>query len=274
MKLTLLISIFLILMSAYTPAFAAKAVQADLLQKYRPKMVLIQGGSYKMDYRSVSDDRNNGPVVEIKAFEIGETEVTQAQWRAVMGKDPDGLRFKGCDNCPVESVNYAEVQQYIKKLNQLTDEIYRLPTEAEWEYAARQGGKEITYPWGDEEPVCEPGAFNGARFDDRKDCNRKTTKGKGTVEVKAYQAHGGLYGMVGNVGEWTCSAYSMPYKKSKASSCSDGGNGHDWSDSDRYIAIRGGSWYMDWRGLRAAIRYSYKPTFGNGLVGFRLFRIR
>jgi formylglycine-generating enzyme required for sulfatase activity len=76
--------------------------------------------------------------VTLGNYFIGETEVTQSQWRKVMGSDPPGLKFKGCNDCPVEGINWNEAQMFISKLNSINEGTrYRLPTEAEWEYAAR-----------------------------------------------------------------------------------------------------------------------------------------
>ncbi|MFZ4476292.1 MAG: formylglycine-generating enzyme family protein [Saprospiraceae bacterium] len=80
---------------------------------------------------------SKGPIHEVTVsdFYIAQTEVTQAQWRVVMGENPSG--FKDCDECPVEQVSWDDVQMYLIKLNQRSGVKYRLPTEAEWEYAAR-----------------------------------------------------------------------------------------------------------------------------------------
>jgi len=131
-----------------------------------------------------------------KPFYLQSTPVTQGQWKRVMGKNPS--MFTKCgEDCPVESVTWEDTQEFLKRLNQMeSSNNYRLPTEAEWEYACR-AGTTTRYNWGDEEPVCEPGAKNGARFDDNGKCDDK-----GPAPVMTYAPNSwGLYDMHGNVWE-------------------------------------------------------------------------
>lgn len=99
-----------------------------------PSATGIVGMSYATRFPDVSTRS-----VSVSNFYIGKYEVTQEQWRSIMGSNPSGLAFKGCDSCPVESVSWFDVQEFIKKLNHLTGRTFRLPTEAEWEYAALGG---------------------------------------------------------------------------------------------------------------------------------------
>ena len=110
------------------------------------QMVYVQGGSFDMGGNDVGDDAKPVHRVTLRGFFIGKYEVTQAQWKAVMGSNPSA--FHGCDNCPVESVSWDDVQDFIKKLNKKTGKHYRLPTEAEWEFAARGGVKGKGYIYG------------------------------------------------------------------------------------------------------------------------------
>ncbi|MFM8489770.1 MAG: formylglycine-generating enzyme family protein, partial [Bacteroidota bacterium] len=106
------------------------------------KFILVKGGTFNMGCTSEQQDCNDDekPVhpVTLGDYYIAETEVTQAQWKAVMGDNPSG--FKGCDDCPVENVSWNDAQEFITRLNaRAGSPRYRLPTEAEWEYAARGG---------------------------------------------------------------------------------------------------------------------------------------
>jgi formylglycine-generating enzyme required for sulfatase activity len=106
------------------------------------QMVFVQGGCYQMGDTFGDGESDEKPVhkVCVHDFYMGKYEVTQGQWKAVMGNNPSN--FSNCgDNCPVEQVSWADVQQFIQRLNSRSGKNYRLPTEAEWEYAARSGGK-------------------------------------------------------------------------------------------------------------------------------------
>ena len=139
-----------------------------------------------------SDERQH--TVSVGEFWLGETEVTQAQWQAVMGNNPS--KFKG-DDRPVENVSWKDVQVFIKRLNNRSGKRFRLPTEAEWEYAARAGTQTARY-WGD-----GIGSNNancngcGSRWDSDE------TAPVGSFKPNAF----GLHDMLGNVWEWTCSEY-------------------------------------------------------------------
>ena len=135
-------------------------------------------------------------------FWLGETEVTQAQWKAIMNNNPS--RFKG-DDLPVETVSWNDIQEFIKKLNARTGKRFRLPTEAEWEYAARAGTGTARH-WGEaigrNHANCDG---CGSRWDD------KQTAPVGSFKPNAF----GLHDMLGNVREWTCSEYKNPYDGSE-----------------------------------------------------------
>ncbi|MCE7925361.1 MAG: formylglycine-generating enzyme family protein [Haliscomenobacteraceae bacterium CHB4] len=112
------------------------------------EMVFVEGGAFTMgctaeQVKYCEDNEKPPHKVTINSFYIGKYEVTQAQWKAVMDNNPS--YFKDCDDCPVESVNWNDVQVFLQKLNAKTGKKYRLPTEAEWEYAARGGNKSQKY---------------------------------------------------------------------------------------------------------------------------------
>ncbi|MGY6215744.1 formylglycine-generating enzyme family protein [Methylolobus aquaticus] len=168
-------------------------------------------------------------------IEMGKYEVTQGEWRAVMGNNPSG--FSGCDDCPVEQVSWNDTQEYLVRLNQQTGKDYRLPTEQEW-YAACQAGGRSEYCGSDN-------IFAVAWFDGN--------SGNTTHPVGQKQPNGwGLYDMSGNVFEWT-------------DSC--------WDGDCRRRVLRGGSWLAEPASVRAAIR-SFDLTGGvtNSNFGFRVAR--
>jgi len=106
-----------------------------------PEMVVIPAGSFEMGSKDRDSDEKPVRRVNINGFAMGKTEVTQRQWRALMGSNPS--RFSGCGpDCPVEQVSWNDAQDYVRKLSQQTGKTYRLPSEAEWEYACRAGGSQ------------------------------------------------------------------------------------------------------------------------------------
>ena len=104
-----------------------------------PEMVFVEGGTFQMGNNEGSDNEKPEHFVTVNSFYIGKYEITQKQWIEVMGSKPP--KFTECENCPVEQIFFLDVQKFISKLNQKTGKSYRLPTEAEWEYAARGGNK-------------------------------------------------------------------------------------------------------------------------------------
>ncbi len=226
------------------PAPSAQTASADFVE-----MVRIAPGSFEMG--SKKGDSDERPVQHVKiahAFEIGKTEVTHGLWRSVMGHLPESLSFKNCgDSCPVESVSWNEVQEFISKLNAQSGKKYRLPTEAEWEYACRAGGKHEYC--GSDNP--DSVAWYG---------NAKIGKTPHPVATKEPNAWG-LYDMSGNVWEWVDDCYQKRYS---------GAQSQDKPSCER--VLRGGSWSNDADTPRAANRYkrSAKDRVNNN--GFRLAR--
>jgi formylglycine-generating enzyme required for sulfatase activity len=190
------------------------------------EMVSVKGGCYKMGNVGDESTQNEKPVHEVcvKDFLIGTYLVTQAQWISVMGKNPSGHRDCG-ENCPVENVSWNDVQEFIRKLNERTKKLYRLPTEAEWEYAARSGGKNEKWAGTNDEKELGDYAWylNNAKYVSHP-VGKKKPNGIG------------LYDMTGNVWEWVSDWYAEDYY---AKSPKDDPQG---PASGRTHVLRGGYW--------------------------------
>ncbi len=221
-----------------------------------PEMVLIPGGSFQMG--SNENDREK-PIhsVSIKSFELGKYEVTQGQWKAVMGSffgSGNPSYFKNCgDTCPVEQVSWNDIQEYIKKLNASSGQQYRLPSEAEWEYAARAGSRG-KWSFGEDEAQLGQYAWYSSN------------SGSKPHPVGQKQANAfGLHDMHGNVWEWVQDYYHDSYggAPTDTSAWKNGGE----QDSG---VFRGGSWDNDPADLRSAYRRGTSPDFRNDILGFRL----
>ncbi|MCP4698781.1 MAG: SUMF1/EgtB/PvdO family nonheme iron enzyme [Gammaproteobacteria bacterium] len=245
------------------PSYQPSNIWRKIIAGAEFKFSFIKGGRFRIGCheraRECYDDEKPARTVQVGDFYLSQTEVTQGQWKAVMGNNPS--YFKKGDNYPVENVRWRDARKFIAKLNKLTDNRYgfRLPAEAEWEYAARNGGEKITYPWGDEAPVCRKGAKNGANFSD---CT-----GSGTRPVKSYAPNKqGLYDMAGNVWEWTCSEYENKYQGEEIKCISN-----NRVNADR--VVRGGSWSSYARWARVFSRYGWTPNARANTIGFRLVRI-
>ncbi len=224
-------------------------------------MVRIASGAFTMGckdaqrYGNCYADEKPSRTVQVSAFSLGRYEVTQAQWRAVMGSDPPELRFKGCDNCPVERVSWDDIQEFLQKLNALTGKKYRLPSEAEWEYAARGGAQSRGYLYSGSNNADEV-----AWYDDNSNSKTHPVGGKKPNEL-------GLYDMSGNVWEWCEDDWHDTYQNAPTDS-------RPWVDRPRggSRVLRGGSWNFLTRYLRVANRDWNKPEDRNVDNGFRLAR--
>ena len=185
-------------------------------------------------------------------FYIGKYEVTQRQWTAVMGNNPS--IFKSCgDNCPVENVSWDDVQDFINKLNDITGGKYRLPTEAEWEYAARSGGKSEKFAGTSDPADLEDYAW----FEDN--------SGRKTHPVGKKKPNGlGIYDMSGNVWEWVKDRFYDKYYEVSPHRNARG------PESGSGRVERGGGWGSDARHVRAAYRGNDTSDVKGSGLGFRL----
>ena len=218
-----------------------------------PEMVLLPSGSLPMKLEKPSDPKATVTVtVNVRSFAMGKTEVTQRQWKAIMGDNPS--RFVACGpDCPVENVSWKDIAQFIRKLNQKTGQSYRLPSEAEWEYAARGGGA-----------VDALFADNAAALQDQTWYLVNSRKTPHTVAGKRPNAFG-LHDLYGNVWEWVEDCFHDGYAGLPI-------DGSAWTTacSAPQRVLRGGSWSDEASSLRNRGRYA--PEVRNLITGFRLAR--
>jgi len=187
-----------------------------------------------------SDDtlRNKASVSFLKLISNA---LQNSRWKAIMGKNPSN--FKNCDDCPVESVSWNDIQEFLKKLNAQTGKNYRLPTEAEWEYACRAGS---TTPFNTGNCLSTSQANYHGNYP-YQTCEKGKYKAK-TTPVESYQPNAwGLYDMHGNVWEWCQDRYDTNYYQSSPSNNSKGAS----AGSDR--VLRGGSWGSYAQGCRKMV---------------------
>ena len=216
------------------------------------EMIFVKGGTFTMGATAEQgsdafDFEKPTHSVTVSDFYIGKYEVTQAQWRAVMGSNPSC--FKG-DNLPVEEVSWDDVQEFIKKLNAKTGKRFRLPTEAEWEYAARGGNQSKGYKFSGSNSISDV-----AWYDDN---SRRKTHPVGQKRPNEL----GIYDMSGNVFEW-CQDWYGSYSSSSQTNPTGPSGG-----SSR--VLRGGSWCISARYCRVSYRNSSYPDSRYSSIGFRL----
>ncbi len=218
------------------------------------EMVLVKGGCYEMGDTFGGGFNNERPVhhVCVKDFYLGKYLVTQLQWTATMGVNPSAEPTCGI-TCPVENVSWVDVQEFIKKLNERTGKSYRLPTEAEWEYAARSGGKDEKWAGtnSDDELADYAWFFNNSHFQSH--------------PVGLKKPNGlGLYDMTGDVWEWMSDWYDESYY---AQSPSDEPQG---PETGRTRVQRGGYWGDFFTSVRTARRIGIDPEARAPGFGVRL----
>lgn len=218
------------------------------------EFVFVKGGCYQMGDTFDSGNWDEKPVHEVcvSDFYIGKYEVTQDQWQQIMGINPS--RFSSCgDNCPVEQVSWNDVQEFIERLSSRTGKYYRLPTEAEWEYAARSGGKSEKWSGTSNESSLRDYAWYNAN-----------SEGK-THPVGQKQPNGlGLHDMSGNVWELCCDWYDGKYYNHSSR------NNPGGPITNAIRVIRGGGWYVSAAGARAQVRDGSYPNSRGNVLGFRL----
>lgn len=225
---------------------------SPVIQNLVNNMVRVEGGTFMMGAtpeqgNNVLDEEKPAHQVTLSSFLIGKYEVTQEEWQAVMGDNPS--YFKGA-KCPVESVSWNDCQKFIRKLNAMTGKRFRLPTEAEWEYAARGGNKSIGYKYSGSDNLDRVAWYDGNSGSASHNVGQKSPN-----EL-------GLYDMSGNVWEW-CQDWKDSY-----SSISQTNPTGPSSGSVR--VNRGGSWNFFAFDCRVSYRYCNAPGYRDSYLGLRL----
>jgi len=226
--------------------------EQENMTRYENRMIYVEGGTFEMgctleQYDCDSDEK---PVHEVtlRSFYISKFEITQKLWKQIMGDNPS--RFSDCENCPVENVSWNDVQSFIQKLNQQTGLNYRLPTEAEWEFAAKGGNRSNGYLYSGGNNINEIAWYDG-------NSNRVTHP---VGEKKSNEL--GLYDMTGNVLEWCNDRYGnySDYSQYNPQGSRSGSN----------RIYRGGCWTNDTQVSRVSNRYNRGPNYKFSGLGFRL----
>ncbi len=230
--------------------------QTEAASETEDGMVLIKGGCFDMGdiFDTGTPDEIPIHAVCVRDFYLGKTEVTQKQWEEVIGSNPS--KFEGVDH-PVERISWYDIQDFIEKLNEKTGKHYRLPTEAEWEYAARSGGFKEEWAGTNNEEEIDGYAWYRSN-------SAKT--GSHTVAEKKPNALG-LYDMMGNVWEWCSDWYDRDYYGNSPE------NNPEGPPEGATRVLRGGGWKSKPAQLRTVDRNDFDPSikkFAN--IGFRLAR--
>ena len=220
------------------------------------ELILVKGGCYKMGDVLEEGEAREKPVHEVcvSDFYLGKYEVTQAQWEKVMGSNPASRKECGA-SCPVENISWDMAQEFISKLNSKGAAQYRLPTEAEWEYAARSGGKNEKWAGtSDEKAVLDYAWFDKSADSSLRQVGKKKPNGLG------------LFDMSGSVVEWCQDFYDEAYYRA--------------SPKDNPLGpvtgvkrvLRGGTLEREANRMRTSYRHGDDPTVWDGSYGIRLMR--
>jgi len=238
-------------------------------EKFNIDMVFVQGGTFKMgctaEQRNCNGDEKPVHNVTLGDFYIGKYPVTQKLWGQVMGSNPSKFKknakqsytvlFAEEDNFPVENVSYMMVQEFIEKLNAKTGKRYRLPTEAEWEYAARGGNKSKGY------------IYSGGNYIDDVAWHSGNSQGKTHAVGGKEPNELGVYDMSGNVWEW-----ANDWKGAYSSSDETNPKGPNKGGIDNDRVFRGGSWNYNAKNCRVSKREKASQDYKAPHGGFRLAR--
>ena len=255
-RFSLFFSLFLLAQAMVFAQDTLPAPSSYRVNKVSFNMVRVEKGDFWMgaqhkdtaefnyDRHSQIDELPVHHVVIREDFYIGQTEVTQKLWKAVMGYNPS---LKKCSKRPVTNVNYYEVQEFLRRIDSITGMRFRLPTEEEWEYAARGGKYSRGYVYSGGKEVDRVAWHNG-----------NTSKLKKVKKRSANEL--GIYDMSGNVWEWCATKYRYYDNERNATLGKDG----------QMYCIRGGAWQLPKTSSRVAWRGKRMPDLKNSFGGFRL----
>lgn len=240
---------------------SSKSIKTFTVNGVSFNMIYVEGNTFKMGAtkeqgKGACTDEKPVHNVTLSDYYIGEVQVTQELWQAVMDGNPSF--FAGNLQHPVESVTWDDCQKFIMKLNTLTGKTFRLPTEAEWEYAARGGYKSRGYKYAGSNTLDDVAWYNDNSWD-----IDKSRPNFGTHPVKQKQPNElGLYDMSGNVWEWCLDKYGN-YSKSPQTNPIGISNGI-------FRVLRGGGWSFNDYDCRVSRRDNLNLTFNFNAIGFRL----
>jgi len=218
------------------------------------RLVRIPAGEFEMG--SPADEAGREPqevlhpVRITRPYYLGATEVTQAQWAAVVGTRPSSFAACGGD-CPVERVSWHDVQEFLRELGRISGLPFRLPTEAEWEYACRAGSQEAFHTGSELQPT-------QANIDGDSEADSGAPTPVAAFAPNAF----GLFDMHGNVWEWTADdhcSYPSTSVRDPLGEC-----------ATEFKVIRGGSWHYDASSARCSLRYTHRPQDSGFSLGFRV----
>lgn len=252
-----------LLLAVFTILSSSILIAQPKTKKINIQMIYVKGGSF---FRGCEDPKYKGeefenerPVhrVTVTSFSIGKYEVTQGQWRSLMGilpaayHDVDYIN-KDCDECPVVKVSYDDVLEFIRRLNEATGKTYRLPTELEWEYAARGGKYSGNYIYAGSNKLSNVGWYGKPK---------SATHPVGQKEPNELS----IYDMSGNVLEWCTDWYDPEYYKTTTDAVDPKG-----PEIGKFKVVRGGSYFSEDYICRTVYRSRFAPNTRQWNLGFRL----
>jgi len=246
-----------------SPAAATGGQPKEVVNTSGMKLLLIPAGTFTMgspaNEKKRDDDETQHQVTLTKPFHMGRTEVTQGQWKKVMGTEPwKGKSYvQEGDQNAASYISWDDATEFCGRLSQTEGKTYRLPTEAEWEYACR-GGTKTAFYFGNDEAELSKYAWWGGTV---RNGNARDEKYAHRVAQKLPNPFG-LYDMHGNVYEW-CSDWIGDYPSTPLTDPRG-------PDAGSFRVLRGGSWGDAPRGVRCAFRSGGTPEYRDGNLGFRL----